>query len=243
MIGKGFVMTSLLNDQRIHLAGQFWTAQNAGRTAAVDGYDSWSIPGDGTQVAQVRPGDRAPFDPDGKVRSELACSLRLPYAGQPGSTFEGGWHVMLDAGPVTDREWLILGQIHQDDVPGNVGSPPFAFNIANIGGIEYLQLNMATSPHVPNLTYAPLVTIGRVPFTRGVWHTISFLYIDSHGGSSPKGAVQVLLDGVVFAVDWSRIPGYAYGILGSYLKLGIYAQDNGVDGLTAHYKNVWMVLK
>jgi len=168
------------HDEIVMIGPDKWQAHNGSKT------HSLTIKGP-TYRFEVKKGDRAPFDSEAKERSELASLVRIPA----GKLFRAKFEFMVEPGPVTDRQWLIPFQIHQDDpssapqgseLKNSIGvSPLFGLYIIAKDGREVLQVRGETSPTSPLKQFPDERIFAEVPFERGTRHSVVMEVIDNNG--------------------------------------------------------------
>jgi hypothetical protein len=223
---------------KVQLGATTWVAQAGAPT-------SIAIASDGTSVQfAAKGGDRASFDPNRKIRAELASSTPIPEGKLTNISFK----VTVSSDSVVAGDFASIFQIHQADTrraDGTpfMGSPLMTLDLATHPGFLTVR---AESSSDPNGGFVPQRELGKVPFALGVEHDVSISVNDSHGG--PDGSLNVVVDGKV-AVDAPKLNvGWAYvdsGILyggkpqspNSYAKVGIYAgMGSGTDPGPANIK-------
>lgn len=165
---------------------------------------------------EIQRGDYAWCDPNGdRQRSEFACWDRLPF----GKALTLEWDMLVEPGPPTDRGYVVVGQLHQDDnLPTH---PVFALNLQStadkLGEVVQIDLNYGTAPGV-YLTRPPT---NLVPFTRGVRHHVKLAGVDARG--QPTGSLYFEFDGVPVLSLSNITTGYVDAVQPSYAKLGVYS--------------------
>lgn len=168
------------HDEIVMIGSDKWQAHNGSKP------HSLAIKGPNYRF-EVKKGDRAPFDSDAKERSELASLVRIPA----GKLFRAKFEFMIEPGPMTDRQWLIPFQIHQDDpssapqgseLKNSIGvSPLFGLYIIAKDGREVLQVRGETSPTSPLKRFPDERVFTEVPFERGTRHSVLVEVIDNNG--------------------------------------------------------------
>lgn len=224
--------------------GPNWQAQSASQP--------WSCQVDGeTYRFEVRTGDQWSGDNNAKERSELCGLETVPF----NQTLIADFDFMLEPGPISQRPWLIIFQVHTDDAIAAMMSPPLAINIMGdpVAGKEYLCVNGESSQVNPITQWAYTRTFAKVPFTRGVTSHIHVEYNDAHGvdtmpfingeqdwqghcgyvgstvtnrfGTSPNGMIRVAVNGIYIANFPHIATGYAVPTKGPYPKIGLYTSS------------------
>lgn len=155
--------------------------------------------------------DRAPFDNEGKVRSELCFIDKF----QAHKLVTAEFDFMLEEGPLTERAWLIPFQLHQDDPSAARARGQGSSNLANsIGSSPFFSVNIVKSKdgkreilrvHGDTSMVSPLRgfpkwrilsnnkdnTLREIPFTRGVRHSLKLEIVDTNGiDTAPFPAVE-----------------------------------------------------
>jgi Polysaccharide lyase len=150
------------------------------------------------------------------IRAEI--SVDYPY--KVGDVVQYKWKMRLPEDFKADdppNRWWVMGQWHdQPDrtkgetwqgFPGR--SPPVSFNYGRVDGKDFLSV-LVGSPKMRS--------VGLLPVTRGVWHSLNVLIRWSQGA---EGKVAVFLDGskdpVITGAGPNMHNGYQH-----YLKLGMY---------------------
>jgi len=192
---------------------------------------SWSYSASSSLMRfEVRLGDYGLYGAPGTERSEIAAtSHTLKF----GSTYTIKYKFMVEPGLKNTADWLVMGQLHQTEDPGEGGAPPpFSIELAGekmrIVG-RYTQEAITKSPVQMSL-YTDSFDI-----KRGHWYDMKIVVkFDPNG----NGSLDVWRDAIKL-VDYNGPLGYPDKI-GPYWKYGIY-RESSPETIAIDYFNFSLV--
>lgn len=155
-----------------------------------------------------------------RERSEFSCGCTVPFG--KAVTFETD--VNVEPGPVNDRYYQIIYQVHADD--NVIGSPVVSINIQPSVDrtFEFIRVDAmyATGPSPANNVARTFPSAGQngPVFVRGVLHHLKVVFVDGHGTAT--GSIHVEWDGNVILDQQNIVTGYVDAINPSYPKFGLY---------------------
>ena len=167
-----------------------------------------------------------------KKNNGIRAEISVDYPYNVGDVMRYKWKMRLPDDFKADdpqNRWWVMGQWHDQpdsskgetwqDFPAH--SPPVSFNYGRKDGKDFLSL-LVGSPKMKS--------VGLVPITRGVWHSLEVVIKWSQGD---EGRVAVYLDGTKEPVVTGTGPNMHNGFH-HYLKLGMYrhpeiATENRLD--------------
>ena len=165
----------------------------------------------GTMRFEVRPGDYGKYGARNTDRSELASRRTLEF----NRTYRVSYKFMVEPGPRNTAAWLVIGQFHQTEDPGERGGPP-PFTV-EMTGEKMRIVGRHTQQEISSTsTYMNLYTDSS-DIKRGHWYEMKItIRFDPFG----DGALAVWRDGVQL-VDYNGPLGYPDQV-GPYWKYGVY---------------------
>lgn len=158
------------------------------------------------------------------VNNGVRAELSVDYPWTEGQTIRYSWRFGIAGDFKSDgpnNRWWLFGDWHDQPNPNRgetwngfpAHSPSIGFGYGQINGQDYLALLYGT----PNPT-----TVGLIPFSRAMWHT---MVVDITWSRGASGRVTVYLDGsskpVIQATGANMYNDYQH-----YLKLGTYREPN-----------------
>jgi hypothetical protein len=176
----------------------------------------WSYGTDGmNQRFEVRSGDNWTWDGTAKERSEIASYKKLAF----GQTYTISYKFMVEPGQTNSADWLLIGQVHQTEDPGEPGlSPPLAIEMAG----ERLRIVARSSAEAISssaTTSTKTLWSDSAALERGRWYDMTLeMRFDPFGG----GLLNVWRDGQKI-VSYAGAIGYNDQV-GGYWKQGVYRE-------------------
>jgi hypothetical protein len=192
----------------------------------------WSISvGSGNDIRfEVRPGDVAAWDRNHNHRAERAEISGFNSKEPTDSDLWFSTDLMVEPGAKVTSRWLVLGQLHPTEDPGDVGpSPAWAQELNADDVFRIVVRARAETPLRSNP--APQVLFVDPEFKRG--QTYHFIYRVRYGAA--QGGLDAWRDGIQI-VHYSGPIGYI-NRNGPYFKFGIY-REPAPETLVVHYKNL-----
>jgi hypothetical protein len=152
--------------------------------------EPWSFysPDNNVLRFEVQPGDHWVSDPATSERDEIAGTTQYAY----GASIDVSYQFMIEPGAANTADWLVLGQLHQVDVPGEIITPP-PFSVMMIGERMAVHIgwsNSAGVDHNQNIYVAP------TDIVRGQYHSMN---IAAKFNPSGGGQLVVTCDGQILA--------------------------------------------
>jgi Ca2+-binding RTX toxin-like protein len=176
----------------------------------------WSYATDGVnQRFEVRSGDNWTWDGTAKERSEIASYKKLAFD----QTYTISYKFMVEPGQTNSADWLLVGQVHQTEDPGEPGiSPPLAIEMAG----ERLRIVARSNPEATSswaTTTTKTLWSDAAALERGRWYDMKLeVRFDPFGG----GLLNVWRDGQKI-VSYAGAIGYNDQV-GTYWKQGVYRE-------------------
>lgn len=165
----------------------------------------------GAMRFEVRQGDYGRYGHRNTDRSEISSRKTLEF----GRTYRVTYRFMIEPGPRNTAEWLVIGQFHQTEDPGERGgSPPFTVEMTG----ERMRIvgRYSQQEFTSRSTYMSLYT-DSTDLARGRWYEMKIrVRFDPYG----DGLLAVWRDGAQL-VDYYGPLGYADQV-GPYWKHGVY---------------------
>jgi hypothetical protein len=193
---------------------------------------AWSISaGGGNDLRfEVRPGDVADWDRSHNHPAERAEISGFRSKEPTESDLWFSMDLMVEPGPKVTSRWLVLGQLHPTEDPGDVGPSPAWAQELNADD-EFRIVIRAKADKPLRRSPAPTVLFVDSQFKRGqTYHLVYHLRY-----SQSQGALDAWRDGVQI-VHYSGPVGYI-DAQGPYFKFGIY-REPAPETLVVHYKNL-----
>ncbi len=162
---------------------------------------------------EAKPGDHWANDPAGVERDEIGGTTQYAY----GTPIDVSYAFMIEPGAANTADWLVAGQLHQNDYSGEApASPPVA--IAMIGERMAVQIGWTDSAGASHTAY---VYVSPSDIVRGQYYNMNIAAnFDPSGG----GQLVVTCDGQTLA-EYTGPLGIA-GHTGVFWKEGIYESDS-----------------
>lgn len=179
---------------------------------------------------EVRAGDQWKYDTSNKERSEISSYKHLDY----GKTFEISYTFKVENGQRNTADWLLIGQIHQTEDAGDLGtSPPFAIEMVG----ERMRIVSRTTTEATTTVQPPMQVLwtDSADIQRDHWYNIK---IEIRFDPSGNGVINVVRDGVII-VQYSGATGYVDAVA-PYWKEGIY-RESSPETMAADFKNLSIV--
>jgi hypothetical protein len=191
----------------------------------------YSFSSSGTTMRfEVRPGDQPSFDSSSVERSEISSGKEIEF----GKIYTLSYKFMVEPGAELTSRWMLLGQIHHRNDPGESGgSPPFAIEVNG----EIIRVIARSSTNEIRVSNASAKTLWKDdhPLERGRWYSMKFdLRFDPFG----NGLVHMWIDGVQ-KLRYNGPIGYN-DKEGGYLKIGIY-RSAAPETVAVQYDGVELV--
>lgn len=177
---------------------------------------------------ELRPGDQWLGDQQNgrdSERAEVVVSGYMPL----GRRYRVSYDMMIEPGLPVSSQWVVLGQWHASEDPGDAySSPPLSFDLDG----SDLVLNTLAEPRPYHVKNPPGVERARIKnLSRGAWHTISYdVAFDPIAGS-----LRAKIDGAI--VFDGIIPLGFNDLHGPYFKFGIY-RSRARERMVARYRNI-----
>jgi hypothetical protein len=191
----------------------------------------YSFSSSGTTMRfEVRPGDQPSFDSSSVERSEISSGKEIEF----GKIYTLSYKFMVEPGAELTSRWMLLGQIHHRNDPGESGgSPPFGIEVN--GEIIRVIARSSTNEIRVNNVSAKTLWKDDQPLERGRWYSMKFdLRFDPFG----RGLVHMWIDGVQ-KLRYNGPLGYN-DKQGGYLKIGIY-RSASPETVAVQYDGVELV--
>jgi hypothetical protein len=219
-------MDFLFWSQAAYLSPDSYWSQNGGAP--------WSLSiARGEFRFEVRSGDHWPPDPVGsdKERSEIADRHTLVL----GHTYRIRYQFQVEPGRPSSADWLVLGQIHQSDIPGAPQlSPPFEVDLNHEK--MAVVVRWASGPlGVDNGPAGSTLWSDSSAIRRGRWYDMAIdVRFDPYG----DGALYIRRDGIRLA-SYRGPLGFA-DHAGLYWKEGVY-RAAAPETIAARFRNLSIV--
>lgn len=179
---------------------------------------------------EVRSGDKWKYDTSNKERSEISSYKLFDF----GKTYQISYGFMIEKGERNTADWLLIGQIHQTEDAGDLGtSPPFAIELVG----ERMRIVARTTTEATTTVQPPMQVLwtDSADIERGRWYDMKIeVKFDPQG----NGIINVVRDGVII-VQYSGATGYV-DLKGSYWKEGIY-RESSPETMAVDFKNLTVV--
>lgn len=212
---------------RILIGGAPYEVETAGQSYSLTNPDAQTL------RFELRAGDHAWFDSSSVDRAEVDGGDQKIPAGTPVNI---AYQFMVEAGATNTAEWLVAGQMHNDDWGGawpNVGtSPPFAVELNG----EHLQVVARYCPTdlnpgngAGNLKTLTLWTDPN-PIQRGQYNDIK---ISANVSNTSSGYLEVWVKGAQ-VVNYHGPLGYGAPV---YWEAGLYRHASS-ETIAANFRNM-----
>jgi hypothetical protein len=192
----------------------------------------WSVAvGDDNDVRfEVRQGDRADWDRNHNHQAERAEISGFRSKEPVNSDLWFSMDLMIEPGDRISSRWVVLGQLHPTEDPGQAGPSPAWAQEFNAGDV--FRIVIRTKAETPlRSSPAPLVLFTDSAFKRGQsYHLVYHLRY-----STTDGGLDVWRDGQQI-VHYSGPLGYI-NANGPYFKFGIY-REPAAETLVVHYRSL-----
>jgi hypothetical protein len=192
----------------------------------------WSIASnnDNDVRFEVRRGDRADWDRSHNHQAERAEISGFKSKERTNSDLWFSMDLMVEGGETISSRWVVLGQLHPSEDPGQVGPSPAWAQEFNAGDV--FRIVIRTKAETPlRSSPAPLVLFTDPAFRRGrIYHLVYRLRY-----SITDGGLDAWRDGLQI-VHYSGPLGYI-NAEGPYFKFGIY-REPAAETLIVHYRNL-----
>ncbi|HEY8380597.1 MAG TPA: heparin lyase I family protein [Microvirga sp.] len=178
-------------------------------------HQPWSYRTDGSNARfEVRSGDNWAYDGSARERSEIASYKKFAY----NQTYTVQYKFMVEPGAVNTADWLLIGQVHQTEDPGEMGvSPPVAIEMTG----DHMRVVARDTTQAMTTTWPNTKTLwtDAAPLQRGQWYDLKLEFkFDPYGA----GMLNVWRDGSQ-VVQYNGPLGYNDKI-GPYWKHGVYRE-------------------
>jgi hypothetical protein len=178
---------------------------------------------------EVRDGDKAVYGSADTQRSEISSHKPLKI----GQTYTLSYRFKIEPGAKNTAEWVVIGQAHATEDPGDASSPP-PFSVELTGGDRMrIAIGYSKEPitRAANTTFRNLYT-DRAELERGRWYDMRITVKFDPAGN---GILDVWRDGTQI-VDYSGAIGYRDAV-GPYWKNGVY-REHAPEALAVSFSNI-----
>jgi hypothetical protein len=193
--------------------------------------DAYSYTSSGSTMRfEVRRGDQPSFDSSSVERSEITSGKEIEF----GKTYTLSYKFLIEPGAKLTSKWMLLGQVHHRNDPGESGgSPPFGIEVNG----ETMRVIARSGTEAIRKSNPDAKTLWKddAPLQRGKWYDMKFeLEFDPFG----KGLVNMWIDGKQ-ELAYTGALGYN-DKEGGYLKMGIYRKA-APETVAVKYDSVEMI--
>jgi hypothetical protein len=177
---------------------------------------------------EVRGGDPSVYAASGTQRSEVSSGKSFDF----NQTYTISYKFMIEPGARNTADWLVMGQTHASEDPGDYsGPPPFAVELVGEKMRIVGRYSKDAVTTAANTTFVNMYQ-DSADIQRGHWYDMK---ITMRFDPSGNGQLDVWRDGVQ-VVDYSGALGFN-DQRGPYWKNGVYRED-APESIALHYKTI-----